>query len=195
IEYSVNSGNIETYTWTGNLTSYQRAFITLPAISYSLQATNTLAVSLPADDDLTNNDMDVTFNEAPETASSITLNVQTAGQIGPWLNWEIIDVVTGTVVENVNIGTYASNQSYQHSYTIPAGTYKFVVYNHYGFVGGSIALKDDNDNPIFNLSRSYKSKEMAYFTTDGTLSTEDNQLQTIALYPNPSTGILHVNTF
>ena len=44
IKYNVNNGTPATYTWNGSLTTLQKTVITLPAYSFSPQASNTLQI-------------------------------------------------------------------------------------------------------------------------------------------------------
>src|SRR5690606_28096915 len=77
INYSINGGTIETYTWTGSLTPLLFETIELPEIAYSIQPVNSLLISLPNDDDNTNNVETIDFNESPLNGTgSMVLTVQ-----------------------------------------------------------------------------------------------------------------------
>src|SRR5690606_14335705 len=89
INYSINGGTIETYTWTGSLTPLLFETIELPEIAYSIQPVNSLLISLPNDDDNTNNVETIDFNESPLNGTgSMVLTVQTDGW-GNEVRWNI----------------------------------------------------------------------------------------------------------
>src|SRR5690606_26177145 len=104
-EYSVNGGGTETYNWTGNLSSLLFETIELPEIQYDLQANNTLTISLPNDDDNSNNEMTLNFDEAVESHYELDLTVQTDGW-GSEVRWNIKNAEGQTIYQG---GPYGNN--------------------------------------------------------------------------------------
>ncbi|WP_203295826.1 Omp28-related outer membrane protein [Luteirhabdus pelagi] len=77
IEYSINGGTAQNYSWTGDLSSFETETVELPEISYTLQASNTLTITFSSDDNSANNTSDIAFDEAVESISSLSLEVNT----------------------------------------------------------------------------------------------------------------------
>ncbi|HAT65493.1 MAG TPA: hypothetical protein DCS66_12980, partial [Flavobacteriaceae bacterium] len=105
IDYSINSGTVATYNWSGNLTSLQSETIELPAISYDLQVANTVTVTIENDDDNSNNTITQSFNQTFDFANEIRLVLNTDNQ-GSQCTWEIVNI-DGEVVESG--GPYGNN--------------------------------------------------------------------------------------
>lgn len=182
IEYSINSGPTETYNWSGNISSLQTEAIELPAISYDVEAVNTVTVVIEDDDDNSNNTVSQNFNQTLSYDNEIRLVLNTDNQ-GAQCTWEILDV-NGTVVESG--GPYGNNQSINEIYTLPGNCYKFNLYDSGGNGGESVALLDINNQVIYNTSGDYGFGASANFATNGFLGVGDNLFDRVVLYPNPS---------
>src|SRR5690606_28466967 len=55
IHYSINSGEEQTFEWTGNLTSLHTATIELPEIDFNLEDNNLVSVSVTTTDENNSN--------------------------------------------------------------------------------------------------------------------------------------------
>ena len=190
IEYSVNGGTPETHTWTGNLTSMQTETVELPAISYDIQANNTIEISIADDQNNSNNEETISFDQAVESISTLTLTVNTDGW-GSECTWNIKDS-SGATVESG--GPYANNQTYTIGLTLPEDCYQFNIIDSYGDGGGAVTLEDFYGTIVYSTSGNYGSGEATNFSTDGELSTNEQTIQNISLYPNPTTGIVQITT-
>lgn len=189
IEYTLNSGTTETFTWTGNLAGLQQTKITLPEINFT-EAENTLEISLPSDDNNQNNTASVDFVEATTTTSTLTLEIRT-DTYGYETTWNVRNSA-GTIVANGS--GYGSNQTYNIDLELPVDCYTFTINDSYGDGGGRAILKNINgDNVWVILGNSYSSSATVNFSTDGTMGLNDLTAQTLNIYPNPSNGIFNVS--
>ncbi|NND63764.1 MAG: T9SS type A sorting domain-containing protein, partial [Flavobacteriaceae bacterium] len=189
IDYSVNGGPVQTYTWTGNLTSLQNETVTLPAISYDVQEVNTVTVTLQNDEDNSNNTTEGTFNRTEIVTNELTLLLNTDGQ-GAQVSWEILDTSNNVVDSGSG---YGNNQNLNIPITTPGGgCYQFNLYDTGGNGGGSVVLYDTQSNVIYQSSGDYGEGGSANFATEGFLGTGDAALSGVSIYPNPASQILNV---
>jgi len=188
IEYSVNGGTPEVYDWTGSLTSLQSETIELPEITYTVGDTNIVDVSIPNDDDNTNNSQNYSFDRAVVATNYVNLELHTDNW-GSECTWNIKDS-SGTTVYNG--GPYGNNQTINESFTLPNDCYTFNLIDSYGDGGGAVTLTDDENNVIYSTNGGYGSGASTNFSTDGILAVNDNVLDNISIYPNPATSILNI---
>lgn len=184
ITYSVNGGTPEVYTWNGNLTSLQSETVELPEISYTMQATNTVEVTIPNDDLNSNNEISTTFEQADEGTGNLILEVNTDNW-GSEVRWQLLDSDDNILY---NGGPYGNNQTYIIEMEVEAGCYTFNLVDTYGDGGGPVSLTDIEGTVLFNTNGNYGSGVAANFGSDGVLGTTDNAFATIALYPNPASN-------
>lgn len=191
INYSINGGTIETYTWTGSLTPLLFETIELPEIAYSIQPVNSLLISLPNDDDNTNNVETIDFNESPLNGTgSMVLTVQTDGW-GNEVRWNIKNTQGTTLYQG---GPYGNNQTYTIPIILTDDCFTFTLIDTYGDGGGPVSLIDSDGTIIYSTNGNYGGGESVNFRSDGVLSVENNTIDMVTLYPNPSTGIINVQT-
>lgn len=190
IEYSVNGGDVATYTWSGDLSPLQTEEVQLPEISFDLQPNNILNVSIEDDENNANNSQEISFNEALEGAGMLTLTVQTDNWGGE-CTWNIRNS-QGDLIANG--GPYGNNQTYTIPLYLEAECYTFNLNDSYGDGGGPVNIVDENGTVIFSTGGNYGAGVSQNFSTDGELSTDDHQSFAIAMYPNPSNGLLNIST-
>lgn len=189
IQYSINGGESQTYTWTGNMGGWQFADVQLPEIAFADQV-NTITFSVPSDENNDNNTASVQFNKAPESSSTLRLEIRTDAY-GSETSWYITNSAGETVKEGAS---YPNNQSTYIDFNLEnIDCYTFHLVDEWGDGGGRATLKDHNGQTIFNiLGNSYTSYANAQFSTDGTMGLADQSLNALKLYPNPSTGIINI---
>jgi hypothetical protein len=192
IEYSINGGVVQTYEWEGQLNSVSSQTIELPEIDFDLQATNTLVVTIQDDDDNSNNQMTLDFDEAVESHFELDLTVQTDNW-GSEVRWNIKNAAGQTLYQG---GPYGNNITINvPTMTLTDDCYTFNLIDTFGDGGGPVTLQDSNGLVIYTTNGAYGSGESTNFSTTGNpLSINDNQLLGVLLYPNPSTGIINVQT-
>ena len=189
IDYSVNSGAVETYNWTGLIDPAQNENIELPAISYTINpAGNTLDVTLGSDDDNSNNDASGTFDNAVTATGSVTL-ILNSGTNGSQITWDITNA-GGTVIYSG--GPYSNNQSFNIPISLSADCYKYEVRSANGNGGSSVVVYDSASQVLYQSTGNFGFGESSNFNSDGILGVNDNNLEGLSIYPNPATSILNV---
>jgi hypothetical protein len=199
ISYNVNGGANQLYTWTGSLASLGRTTITLPAISYPVLTNNTLNISLATDDNTANNTGTVNFNKSPEGTNSLTLEIQ-PDDFGSEITWNIKNSAGTTITSG---GPYTDGDTTLISLpiTLPADNcYTFNIIDGYGDgltdpTNGYATLTDSNSLVIFNTNGNYGTGTSQNFATGAFLGTNDDfEMNSISLYPNPTTGIVKISS-
>ncbi len=192
IDYSINGGTTETYTWTGNLGPYETEEVLLDPISYVIQANNTVSISVPSDEDNSNNVATNSFGEiTSENTSSLNLRM-ILDQDGDEVTWAIINSNGDTVQSG---GPYSANEEVDVDFNLPdIDCHKFIL-NDAGNNGSYFLRLKDSDNTVILSNSSagfFGSNIEANFNTNGILSVGDNIVKGIALYPNPASTVLNI---
>lgn len=192
IEYSVNNGDVHTYNWTGSLSSLHFVNIDLPQIDFNLLDSNNLNVKiLNTDQNQNNNNVDTGFLSAPDAQSNdLILTINTDGK-GSQTRW-IIKNSSNQVIQQGN--GYANNQTYNINITIPGNDcYSLRILDTGNDGGASIALKDANGNLLIESDGNYGSGFTEAFSR-GAMGVDEQQLAEVNIYPNPSKGIVNLNS-
>ena len=209
IEYSINGGAINTHNWTGNLSIGESEVVDLPVINFTPQASNTIDINIPNDDDNTNNSGQINFDEALEGSRNITVDIRT-DNYPTEASWEILDS-SGTVVASG--GNYTGPQNgggpnamttISTTHVLPASEcYTIKLKDSYGdgwsytnSIQPGIAIKSQG-NIIYNKDVGNFGSELVLegaFKTNTTLGVADNDTSVISVYPNPAQDAIFVNT-
>lgn len=189
INYSVNGGSIESYTWNGSLLSLQNETVELPAISYTIDTVNFIDISLENDDNNANNNVSANFDNAVIGNGNVHMILNTSTS-GPQCTWDLIDS-SGTILYSG--GPYANNEVVHEDFILPEDCYRFSVYDSGGDGGGAIVLYDTNSVILYNTNGAYDEGDHGNFSSDGVLSVNDLALENIRLYPNPTSTILNIS--
>ena len=203
INYEINSGGQQTYTWTGNLAPLASTEVTLPSTTYSIQSSNTLNVSIPSDDDNANNSGSTTFNKAVDASSTnFTIKI-TLDAYGSETAWNIKNSAGVTVAQNP---TYSDSGTTSGTYpqadiniTLPSDCYTFSITDTYGDgmccsygTGGYQLLS--NGVLVAGLSGgAYGGGEAKNFSVNQPLGINEFNANAIKFYPNPTSGILNIS--
>ena len=189
INYSVNGGDTQSYTWNGLLLSLQNETIELPEISYTTQDVNSITITVENDGDNSNNSVTSNFENAIVTTSSVKMILNT-DNAGSQCTWDITNSA-GTIVYSG--GPYDNNQNIIESFTLPIECYGFNLYDSAGNGGGSIVVFDSQSNVILSSNGDYDEGVSGYFTTNGVLGNNDYVLNNLVIYPNPASSILNID--
>lgn len=188
INYSINGGASQTFTWTGELGGLQKEWIELPNISYSDQV-NELTVVIPSDEMNDNNSNMITFEKAPVGTLNLALEIRTDNW-GSETTWEILSS-SGEVVESGS--GYGNNQTYNIDLALDLDCYTFRLLDEFGDGGARATLKDANDQTLFNITgASYSTSASRNFSTGELMGVGDLSLNNTQIYPNPSNGIFNI---
>ena len=188
ITYSVNGGASQNYTWTGSLLSLQSETIQLPSISYEVEDVNTIEITLSDDDDNSDNQISENFNIANEHTTTVNLILNT-DNAGSQCTWDIMNSNDEIIYSG---GPYANNESVIEAFELAENCYRFRIFDAAGNGGGSIVLYDSENEVIYNTPGNYGEGEEVFFRTIGSLSVNDNNLQNVIIYPNPTNTILNI---
>ena len=188
ITYSVNGGTPQVYNWTGLLLSLQNESIELPSISYTTEEINTINISLSDDDDNTDNEIAYEFNIANQFTNTINMILNT-DNAGSQCTWDIMNSNDEIIYSG---GPYANNESVIEALELAENCYRFRIFDAAGNGGGSIVVYDSENEVIYNTPGNYGEGEEVFFRTIGSLSVNDNNLQNVIIYPNPTNTILNI---
>ena len=188
IAYSVNGGTPQVYNWSGLLLSLQSESIELPSISYTIEEINTINISLSDDDDNTDNDFAYEFSIANAYTNTVNMILNT-GNAGSQCTWDLMNSNDEIIYSR---GTYTNNENIQETFELTQNCYRFRVFDTAGNGGGSIVLYDSESQVVYNTPGNYGEGEEVFFRTTEVLSINDNNLQNVIIYPNPTTSILNI---
>lgn len=192
IEYSINGGTVQTYNWTGNITSLRSETIELPSITFAKQAVNNLNVTIAtSDQNNANNSMTKAFNDAAEaTSTSLKLTINTDGK-GAQTRWIIKNSSNQTIIQG---NGYANNQTYEIDIEIPGNDcYSFRILDTGSDGGATILLKDVNGTVLNESDGNYGAGYTIEFK-HGQLGLSEQDLMAVNIYPNPSNGVINVTS-
>ncbi len=190
IEYSINSGTPGNYTWTGSLEAFEEETVQLPGIPYTIETSNTVDVSIPNDDDNTNNEASNTFGETDLISSNYLTMILNTDNNGEETTWFVKDP-SGQII--LSGGPYDNNSSINEEINLPTGgCHEFRLIDAGGNGSGSVVVYDSNNEVIYNSPGNYGSGGASSFTADGILGANDNTLQDVVIYPNPTNSILNI---
>jgi hypothetical protein len=203
ITYDINGGTPQVFNWTGNLSSFAKATVTLPSITYSLQANNNLNVSIPADDNATNNSGATSFVKAPETTTSNLSIKITLDQYGSETSWTLKNSAGATVASNPAYADSAAAGEYPQpdiNITVPNDCYTFTILDSYGdgIVGaygiGSYSILSNGVVISGVEGGEFGASDARSFGVANPLNVNDFTKNLISISPNPSKGIITINT-
>ena len=195
ITYSVNQGPSQVYNWTGDLSTFQEEEITLPAIAFTQQATNTLTISVASDDVNENNEGATSFDAVLETIGTIILTFDT-DTFAHQNSWDFRDS-SGNIIESESYTSSDDNQLFSYRFNFDADCLEFNMYDTSGNgilgSGDGVSLEDGNGLVIYALNGDIGSGFSIQFNSDGVLGLEDNDFTSIEVFPNPASSVLQIS--
>ena len=198
IEYSINDGSSETYSWTGSLAFLESTSIELPSIGYSPSNTNSVNISIPDDQNNANNSNIFYFNQSNSYETSlVTLNLLT-DDYGSETTWDLKGADGAIIAEG---GPYSNNLTTSLEIGIPSSNecYTFTINDAIGdgiccgYGIGSYSISDDSGNEIFSGGE-FSSTEATTFRVGEPLGLNSFMDENLKIFPNPSNGIFTVKT-
>lgn len=190
INYSVNGGPNQTYTWTGTLEPNDLQIVTVPFQISEILDNNTVNISLQDDENPANNAGTVSFTKAAVSKRNVKLKIQTDAY-GEELSWSIKNSA-GTTIESGS--NYADNQTYNFDIALPEeDCYTFELKDSYGDGGKPVSLTDIDGVVIYSTTGNYNSGAVVNFNALGLLGTSDADLVSNQIYPNPSNGLVTIS--
>ena len=198
VEYSINNGSSETYSWSGSLASLQSTSIELPSISYSPSDTNSVNIILSDDENNENNSNIFYFDQSTSYETSlVTLNLVTDNYASE-TTWALTDSSDNIVAQG---GGYTNNSTTSLEIEIPSSDecYTFTINDAYGdgiccaYGTGSYSITDDSGNVIFSGGQ-FGSTEATTFRVGESLGLNSFMDENLKIFPNPSNGIFIIKT-
>ncbi len=198
IEYSINDGSSETYSWTGSIASLEFTSIELPSIGYSPSNTNSVNIIISDDDNNNNNSNTFYFDQSNSYETSfVTLNLLT-DNYGSETTWNLKDANGFIVAQG---GPYTNNFTASLEIGIPSSNecYTFTINDSIGdgiccaYGIGSYSISDDSGNEIFSGGE-FSSTEATTFRVGESLGLNSFTDENLKIFPNPSNGIFTVKT-
>lgn len=168
INYQVDAGSVNTYNWTGSLSSASSTTINLPSISFSGGSHSFTAYTSNPN----GNSDNTPSNDASSTAFSSASNGVTLTIVldnyPEETSWQILDGATVLAAG----GTYASQpdgSTVVENICLPDGCFDFVINDAYGdgiccsYGNGSYVLRDDSDNSVLASGGQFTSSQTTNF--------------------------------
>jgi len=200
IEYSVNGGATQSYTWNGNISSLNAEMITLPVTNIALSSSNTIeATIINTDNNTSNNTFTKTFAKGdylPETFEDIHVFIATDAW-GYELIWTIKNSNNVTVANgggngnNGSAGSYGDNITVTETYHLPMDCYKLTVTDSYGDGGNAVVIRTTDDlTNVAYVAGGYGAGDDVSFRTSPTAAVKETVFSQVSIYPNPSNGLV-----
>ncbi|MGM0567394.1 MAG: Omp28-related outer membrane protein [Bacteroidota bacterium] len=196
VDYEVN-GNLHSHDWEGTLETLETAQVELPEVTFEVQETNTIAVTIVSpnnqDDEFTdNNSISETFSDATTTSTSLELLLRTDNNPEE-TTWEILNSENEVVFSG---GPYEDANSWVEMYTdlaLPSGgCYRFIIHdeagNGFDDGNGMVKLVSSDEVEIVNINTvdfGY-SDETQFNGTSGTSAEMTRNTADIKITPNPA---------
>jgi len=187
-----------TYNWTGNLDTYEMEVVELGDAIFPSTSMFLIDVT-SADDYEGNNSVSETMNLTSEIATSLVRVRFTTDNVPNNNRWDITDGA-GDVVASTAFGDMTENQTeYEWWVNLGAtGCYKFTVYDQPGNRGNiecdiSTFNEDGvNINTIFtvNNNSNWAALNKGFLVNEVIMNVGEQAATPIALYPNPTSGML-----
>jgi len=196
----VNGEDVKQVTWNGNIPFTKEAKISLGEINFDVAEENEMLIEIAqingAPDDYSPSIYSYTFEEAKlivNKAFKLKLRTDDEPQL---ITWEVVNMNTGEVV--VSGGPYDTPfETYNINFELEnAGCYMFTIYDAGGnglYDGSGIYnLKAGSTNIASGSKFTDQESNEFSFTKDDDI--EEYSVNTANIYPNPSNGIVTVDT-
>lgn len=206
-QYKVASGNYQTYEWTGALAPQMVSEISLPAMTVTPNASQTIKTSI------------LTANGEPVNSSELSLSVKsylygiagpchfvlTTDRYGSETTFKIFDPNGNVVLQGGPFANLSASGTAVHEYDfVPTmvGCYRLEVYDEYGdginsgYGAGNFKLyKADGTTLIFSNNGKFGAKAVYKLNVSSTVGVEDRtQSENIVIYPNPTTSQINIES-
>ena len=207
IEYSINGGAINTYPWTGNVASAGYGTVSIPNVTVSANATNTVNFTLKnpngvADQNTANNSQIATFNGVSTAiVGGASIEVKT-DNYGSETTWTLKDASGTTIASG---GPYPDNSAVQQAPVtadlVDGNCYTFTIMDSYGdgiLSPGNYRVRDANGTILawggtVSSNGNFTSEEKSYFQVGSVIANINETISNISIYPNPAKDILTIN--
>lgn len=188
ITYDVN-GTSYVYNWTGNLPALWNTDVELPEVNFTMQPTNTLTVTIPSDEDNSNNSESITFDQAPQGTGTILVEIITDNW-GSEFSWDLKDSSGNIIESGMNHG---NNARVDLRFNIAADCYTFTARDSFGDGGTRVTITDTDGVRLMRIVGNWGGLATSQFSSNGVLGVNQSILENINIYPNPTRNILNIS--
>lgn len=221
INYYIDSNTPTTFTWTGSLEYSASENITLPALSVSDSNEHTFnaaitSVNGTSDAVASNNATSQTFSADDIFGNGTVISFELQPDLyGSEISWTLTNSSNSVVYSggSYSDGTYSYNPITGYTFNLPAAVnltftlpedcYTFSITDDYGDGICSLAASGfpeaDGyyslfaDGVEFYTGCDYSTGESFSFKIGGTYKTDSYKMDSISLYPNPTSDMLNIN--
>lgn len=220
INYDLDGGTNQTYSWVGSLAPFATESVTLPAMSGTAGAhIFNSSTSMPNGVTDTDPSNDANLSNFTIVLGAVT-TIVTIGTdcYGYETYWEIVDASSALVAFGGNTtgippgggqgaspgdaGSYSDETIIEEVLCLAVGCYDFTIYDDWGDgVEASAFCNTDGDYSITNTSQTvlaelqvldFGNSETANFCVVDNAGVNENNLLGLMIYPNPSNGELNI---
>jgi len=195
INFQLDSGNTQTYIWSGNLATLESEDVSLPMVQASLGTHTFQAWSSSPNggpDELTTNDStNSSFIFMNGNSVTLTLDYDTF-QLANLVTWDIvIDDGSGTVVASG--GGYSQNTTTLKSICLNPGCYIFNLVDPPDNGEGSFNMVDASGQTLFTENDIFSySANFCVALPPPSVGEIDGNENMVSIYPNPTTGLVQI---
>ena len=191
IAYQIDNEPVQTYNWTGNLTSFDAEEIVLPnvTVAFGDHSLKTYVTNPNSGvDELAANDTSLS-NFHFKLGNSVNLTLTLGDfQIANLLAWSLRDAA-GNLVDSIN--GYVKNTTNIESNCLAEGCYTFKMYDVAGNAEGSFSLVDVLGDTLAAVNDLLDFTYTFCVSTTGIIENEVYS-SSFQLYPNPTNGIVNI---
>jgi hypothetical protein len=195
INYQVNNGSSLTYNWTGNLAFMGKEMVELPEITFGIQASNSLTVTIDnpngsSDQYPSNNSISASFQEAMQVEQTIMLILKPDDKPEE-TSWELLDSQNNVLYSG---GDYTSSSPVFMTFELTnTDCYRFKIYDEGGDGIASPGYKLKSGTVFFAQGTSFGYEEEVQFSVEVTGIEEEMLAEGFSVYPNPVTDLANVS--
>ena len=200
LEVLVNGESLKTMTWTGNLATLASELVDLGDVSFAMEDVNLLEVRINSvnggnDEAPDNNIASCEFDKSSDIVGKVLKLTVRTDAYPEETSWKLTNLSTGEVV--LEGGPYETpNHAYTETLNVTSdGCYDFTIYDAggNGLLGSGIyGLKAGGSTLFSGKTFEYsESHEFSYTVTDGT---EEMACVTASIYPNPTSGVVNIES-
>ncbi|MBL31721.1 MAG: hypothetical protein CMP62_03230 [Flavobacteriales bacterium] len=187
----INGSTVDTYPWSGSLSTYQTATVDLGSISNIPDGANiSFEIDYSGDMDESNNTLNTSIEGSVSSSNYVSLYIMTDNW-GYETSWELLNE-WGVIASGSGYGNY---EIIEESWELDAGCYTFHVYDEYGdgveasmwgaYDDGVVTLTDNGGNSTLLDVVQFESQATVAFEITESLGIEDAEEIEVNVFPNP----------
>ena len=188
VQYNVNGGPFQEFTWTGNLNFLEKVEVALPEIGFAIEQNNIMEVTIINDENPSNNSIQKPFDFAIDIEGEFLIEYKTIFYSDENY-WEIVNCSGEVILTGED---YNDLSFYEIPVEIEAtGCFEFIFYDTEanGFSSPSAYLKIlKGEEVLFEVFGDFGEKAVWPFASDLSVGIESNleKENELYFYPNPA---------